>query len=178
MIRADMKAARAAWIAEGTTPKERAKRAESYFLVAVDVEGRRIDFRALHTTCGTWLDQVGIAPSVAKRVTGHASEQALEKYYHRATAQQTRRAIEALPSIDLRAMGTDDSSATPSSTPRNAGTKRCNAMQRNATKWMARREAVPDVSPCLARRNTKRREEMRGVAKARVTEFEPATSVL
>ena len=41
MIRADMESARAAWIVEGATPKERAKRAESYFLAAVDAEGRR-----------------------------------------------------------------------------------------------------------------------------------------
>ena len=42
MIRADMEAARATWIAEGATAKERAKRAESDFLADVDAEAREV----------------------------------------------------------------------------------------------------------------------------------------
>ena len=128
-----MEAARATWIAEGATAKERAKRAESYFLAAVDAEGRRIDFHALRTTCGTWLDQAGVAPSVAKRVTGHSNERTLMKHYHRATDQQTRRAIEALPSVDLRATGTDDPSAERQQyrQQRVHETVRCDASQRD-----------------------------------------------
>ena len=108
MIRSDLEAARAAWIAEGTIPEDRAKRAKSDFLAAVDSEGRRVDFHALRTTCGTWLEHAGVAPSIAKRVTGHASEQTLRRHYHRATLDQPRRAVEALPAVDLRATGTDD----------------------------------------------------------------------
>ncbi len=108
MLRADLGAARAVWIAEGATAEDRAKRAQGDFLAVVDAEARRIDFHALRTTCGTWLDQAGVALSVAKRVTGHTSERTLQRHYHRATDNQTRRAIEALPLVKLRATGTDD----------------------------------------------------------------------
>ena len=106
MLRADLEGARAAWIAEGPTAEDRAKRARDDFLAAVDAEGRRLDFHALRTTCATWLDQVGVAPSLAKRVTGHRSERVLSDSYHRQTERATRHAVEALPVVEMAATGT------------------------------------------------------------------------
>ena len=108
MLRKDLAAARASWIEAGPTPEDRAKRAESCFLADLDAEGRRIDFHALRTTCGSWLDQAGVAASIAKRITGHASEHTLQRHYHRSTREQARRAVEAMPDIPLRATGTED----------------------------------------------------------------------
>ncbi len=108
MIREDLAVARAAWIADGQTPEDRAKRAEATFLADQDEEGRRIDFHALRTTCGTWLDHAGVAPSIAKRVTGHRNERMLQHHYQRANDAQTRRAVEVLPEISLPATGTDE----------------------------------------------------------------------
>jgi len=57
LFRTDLEVARAAWIQEGSSAEERAKRAENDFLAALDAEGRRLDFHALRTTCGTLLDR-------------------------------------------------------------------------------------------------------------------------
>ena len=108
MLRVDLTTARAGWIAEGKTPEDRADRANSDFLADVDAEGRRLDFHALRTTCGTWLDQAGVEASTATKITGHSSERILRRHYHRSTQRQMREAIEALPDAQLRATGTDD----------------------------------------------------------------------
>ena len=87
MFRSDLAAARAVWIAEGAAAQDRAKPARSNFLTDVDAEGRRIDIHELRTTCGTWLDQAGVAPSVAERVTGHASDPQTDKTTRRGVAE-------------------------------------------------------------------------------------------
>ena len=96
LVREDLAAALASWIAEGPTPKERAKRASSDFLASEDTQGRRIDFHALRTTTATLLDQAGVASSVAATITGHKSEATLRKHYHRSTDTQRRLAVEAM----------------------------------------------------------------------------------
>jgi len=107
MLRADLMAARRVWIAEGQTAKERAKRAQSDFLAEQDAEERRIDFHALRTTCGTWLDVAGVSPRVAKRITGHSGERTLTRHYHRSNERQARAAVELLPVLPLlQATGT------------------------------------------------------------------------
>ena len=123
MVRADLEAARAAWIAAGATADERAKRASSDFLKAQDADGRRVDFHALRTTTGTWLDHAGVADSVARKITGHSSDTVLRRHYHRADVQQAREALEQLPELGvvaLRPTGTDtDSGALDRPTVRN-----------------------------------------------------------
>ena len=156
-LRADLEAARGAWIAEGATAEDRAKRARSDFLAPVDAEGRRLDFHALRTTCASWLDQVGVPPSVAKRVTGHSSEKILKDSYHRPTQRATRRAIDSLPLLEMRATGTDDANTDhqPKSQQRAHETVQARATRRDET----------DDSPQIAddRKSlpaTKKREEM------------------
>ncbi len=105
MIRADLSAARAAWIAEGGTAEERAERAGSAFLAEVDAEERRVDFHALRTTCASWLNHAGVADSIAQRITGHTQVTTLRKHYQRAGVDQVRQAVEAMPT--LRSTGTD-----------------------------------------------------------------------
>ena len=107
---------------------ERAKRAEVIFLTDQDEEGRRIYFHALRTTCGTWLDHAGVAPSIAKRVTGHRNEHTLQHHYQRANDAQTRRAVEVLPEIPLPTTGTDDHQQQPQQParePMQRGAARC-----------------------------------------------------
>lgn len=85
LLRADLTAARRAWIGEGTTAEDRAKRAASDFLGERDAEGRVIDFHALRTTCGSWPDRAGVAASVATRITGHADPRTLQRHDQRST---------------------------------------------------------------------------------------------
>jgi integrase len=99
MVRADLEAARAAWISAGPTPEDRSKRARSDFLAPVDAEGRRLDFHAMRTTCASWLDHAGVASSVAKRVTGHRNEKTLERHYQRSNFDQARRAVNSMPDL-------------------------------------------------------------------------------
>ena len=115
MLRADLAAARAAWIKEASTPKEAAKRAESDFLAEADAEGRRVDFHAFRTTCATWLEQAGVPASTIKRITGHASEKVLQQNYQRSNAAKVRLAVEVLPSLTVRstAPGRDNGQQDP-----------------------------------------------------------------
>ena len=113
MLRADLEAARGAWIADGADAGERAKRADSDYLAAEDHQGRSVDFHALRTTCATWLDAAGVSASLATRITGHADVATLQKHYHRADLAATRGAVELLPS--LAPTGTDG--PTPPPTP-------------------------------------------------------------
>ena len=104
MLRDDLAAARAAWIAEGANAEDRAKRAESDYLAAIDAEGRRIDFHALRTTCGSMLERAGVAASVAMKVTGHRTESVLRDHYHRANQSEVRAAVNAV-ALTRRAVG-------------------------------------------------------------------------
>jgi len=106
MLKADLAAARVAWIAEGDTAEERAGRAGSAFLAEQDAEGRKLDFHALRTTCASWLNAAGVSDAVAMRITGHTQAATLRRHYQRADMDAARRAVEALPV--LRATGTDD----------------------------------------------------------------------
>ncbi|MFW6337027.1 MAG: tyrosine-type recombinase/integrase, partial [Phycisphaeraceae bacterium] len=83
LLRDDLAAARAAWIAKAPTPEERHKRAESDFLAAEDSEGRRVDFHALRDTAATWLAKRGVPLTVVMAVTGHKNVSTLERHYLR-----------------------------------------------------------------------------------------------
>ena len=107
LLRADLEAARAGWIAEGADAEERARRADSAFLAETDAEGRRVDFHALRTTCGSWLDHAGVADSVAMKITGHTQVSTLRHHYQRAEMEQVRQALETLPELPVAATGTD-----------------------------------------------------------------------
>ena len=124
LLRADLAAARRAWVGEAATPHERARRQEDDFLPDLDAEGRRIGFHVLRTTTGSMLDQAGVAASVATKITGHASEAVLRKHYHRSTLRQARQAVEALPDFNpepLAATGTDHLTADLTAVDRDEG---------------------------------------------------------
>jgi len=116
MLRNDLAVARRTWIDEGATAEERARRHQSDFLAPVDAEGRKVDFHCLRTTGATWLDVGGVAPSIAKNVTGHRAESTLQRHYQHASRADTRRAVDVLPDIDptsAAATGTDDQADLP-----------------------------------------------------------------
>jgi hypothetical protein len=111
------------------TMAERADTGLRSITAPMDGEGRRFDLHALPTTLGSWLDAAAVPTSVARRITGHATEVVLRKHCQRATAEQTRRAVEALSLPGLAATGADGA-ATSSPTSRSA--KPCGPVQRGA----------------------------------------------
>jgi len=105
MIRADLKAARVAWLSEAADAESGKQRALSDFLSPEDHEGRRVDFHALRTTCASWLHHAGTVDSTAMRITGHTVSATLQNNYQRSNLEQTRAALAAamppLPTAEL-----------------------------------------------------------------------------
>ena len=74
MIRADLAAARKAWIAEATTdPEEYTRREQSDFLAAENHAGESLDFHSLRHTCGAWLAQSGAHLKTVQSVMRHST---------------------------------------------------------------------------------------------------------
>ena len=116
MWRADLDAARQAWITDATLLQEREKREKSSFLSYQDAAGRYADFHALRHTAGSLLAASGAHPKVAQSVMRHSSIELTMSRYSHVFAGQEADAVEALPDLDAapikqsaRATGTDDS---------------------------------------------------------------------
>ena len=74
MLRADLAAARATWLADAAdNPAEREKREKSFFLLAQNEEGEWLDFHSLRHTCGGWLTSQGVNPKVVQSIMRHSS---------------------------------------------------------------------------------------------------------
>jgi integrase len=96
IIRADLAAARAKWIADAHTVDERNKREASDFLKHVDSEDRVIDFHALRHTCGAWLAMAGIHAKQIQKIMRHSTiKLTLDTYGHLFPEMQTQ-ALSAL----------------------------------------------------------------------------------
>ena len=74
MLRADLAAARATWLADAAdNPAEIEKREKSFFLLAQNEEGEWLDFHSLRHTCGGWLTSQGVNPKVVQSIMRHSS---------------------------------------------------------------------------------------------------------
>ncbi len=74
MLRADLEAARRAWLkAVEHEPAERLRREQSDFLREVNHEGEILDFHALRHTCGGWLAMNGAHPKAVQAVMRHST---------------------------------------------------------------------------------------------------------
>ena len=81
MIRADVDAARAAWIADAATPEEQQEREQSNFLRYCDDRNRHLDFHALRHTRGVWLFQYhGAKPREVQDLMGLGSLALVDRY--------------------------------------------------------------------------------------------------
>jgi integrase len=97
VLRADIGAARDAWIEESKTNiDERNRREASDFLKAVDSEKRKVDFHALRYTCGAWLALGGIHAKQIQKMMRHSTIRlTLDTYGHLFPEQQDQ-ALEVL----------------------------------------------------------------------------------
>jgi integrase len=99
MLRADLAAARAAWLKAAESPDERAKRRKSSFLAAVDDAGRVVDFHGLRHTFITNLARSGVHPTVAQRLARHSDPKlTLMRYTHVELSEQ-QEALALLPNL-------------------------------------------------------------------------------
>ena len=73
MLRADLAAARAAWLKASQDADERQEREESDFLLETNHDGGRLDFHDLRHTCGAWLARAGVHPKVVQAIMRHST---------------------------------------------------------------------------------------------------------
>lgn len=88
MLRDDLAAARAAWIAAGAHAKERAAREASAFLRVRDDAGEVLDFHALRLTMGNWLRLRGAHLTQMQRAMRHSTPTLTANTYGRTTGEE------------------------------------------------------------------------------------------
>ncbi len=114
MLRADLEAARQAWIDEAVTAEQREQRQRSSFLAYRDEANRVVDFHALRHTTGSLLAASGVHPKTAQSLMRHSTiALTMDRYTHTLRGAD-RAAIATLPSLDpedrarQQRTGTDD----------------------------------------------------------------------
>ena len=121
MLRADLKAARAAWIKDAKTIAARKPRDESPTLRYETANGVA-DFHALRHTFITRLAQSGVHPKVAQELARHSTITLTMDRYSHVTLSALGDAVASLPAITttqqtLAATGTDDREIAPPARP-------------------------------------------------------------
>jgi integrase len=114
MLRADLQAARQAWVNEAP-PAERMNREQSDFLLAEDHDGRTLDFHSLRHTCGAWAAMGGASPKAVQTLMRHSSiTLTLDTYGHLLPdeASETVARMPEMQEIRLALTGTDSSLET------------------------------------------------------------------
>ncbi len=100
MFRADLEAARLAWIEDGKAPAEKKRRTKSTFLCYADEAGRVADFHALRHTFISNLARGGVHPKLAQDLARHSDVNlTLSRYSHTELEEQAS-AVASLPSLD------------------------------------------------------------------------------
>ncbi len=113
MLKADLGAARKAWLDGAQSPVERAAREQSTFCSYRDDAGRCADFHALRHTFISYLAAGGVHPKTAQQLARHSSiTLTMDRYTHVFRGDITG-ALDVLPGLDpvkevLRATGTTD----------------------------------------------------------------------
>lgn len=144
MMRADLEAARQAWLAEAPTETERARREASSFLVYRDDSGQVADFHALRHTFITNLARGGVSPKQAQMLARHSKiSLTMDRYTHTVIGEQSE-ALDALPDLSqpfrqqAQATGTEGRSQNNENLAlylaRN-GAEESDSVRRGAMKW-------------------------------------------
>ncbi len=112
MLRADLTAARRAWLKAAPTSADRAERERSSFLADVDEAGRVVDFHALRHSFITALARSGVHPKVAQQLARHSTITLTMDRYSHVEAGELSGAIANLPDLSAaresqQATGTD-----------------------------------------------------------------------
>ena len=112
MIRADLDAARRAWIDNaGDDAAERISREGSDFLRAEDHDGRTFDFHSLRHTCGAWAAMGGASPKALQTLMRHSTITLTLDTYGHLLPDEAAETVHRMPEIEpimLRLTGTDE----------------------------------------------------------------------
>jgi len=73
MIKADMLAARKAWIEELEDEEGQKQRSQTDFLAIENRAGETLDFHSLRHTCGAWLAMKGVHPKTIQSIMRHST---------------------------------------------------------------------------------------------------------
>ena len=114
MLRVDMEAARAEWLATFKHPQQRIEAGASDFLQPDDSEGERLDFHALRHTCASWLIHAGADVKTVQSVMRHSDIRLTMDIYGHLFPGKEADAIGLLGSVfaspqPLKATGTAES---------------------------------------------------------------------
>lgn len=119
VLRADLAAARKAWLRAAADAHDRLKREQSDFLSPTNHNGERLDFHALRHTCGAWLAIAGEHPKTIQTILRHSSITLTMDTYGHLLPGQDALAVARLPGLlddapqALRATGTLDAMPAP-----------------------------------------------------------------
>jgi len=115
MLRADLDAARSAWLDTFQNAQERIERDASDFLRSIDSEAARIDFHALRHTTASWLIRSGADIKTVQTIMRHSDiKLTLDRYGHLfpgAESDAVSRMRSAFTQQPKRATGTSDKTA-------------------------------------------------------------------
>jgi integrase len=124
MLRSDLKAARADWIAEATDAQERRRREESDFLRYRNAAGEVADFHSTRHTFISGIVAGGASVKVAQELARHSTPTLTIGRYSHTRLHDVAAALDSLPDLDaakpdnqpatLAATGTDGKQLTPS----------------------------------------------------------------
>ena len=119
MLRADLAAARAAWLKKAPTPQARAEWKQSDFLEYRNAAGRVADFHSLRHTFISNLAASGCHPKTAQALARHSTiTLTMDRYTHGVVGDEAA-ALAALPDLSVppaeaaRDTGTDGAGAAP-----------------------------------------------------------------
>jgi len=128
MIRADLAAARDAWLQESATAEDCYERFGTGFLTSRDTSGHVADFHALRHTFITRLARSGVTPAVAKSLARHSTIMLTMDHYTHTVIGEERAALDRLHTLTpptttpeaAKATGTYDSQAVAAETGQRA----------------------------------------------------------
>jgi len=145
MLRADLAAARSAWLDQtGSDAALRMQRESSDFLLAEDHDGRHVDFHALRHTCGAWAAVGGASPKAIQTLMRHSSITLTLDTYGHLLPDEAAATVAKMPTVasaPLQLTGTHDTagradmsvvSRHPAVGPATAG--RFDAIDRDSTR--------------------------------------------
>jgi integrase len=118
MVKADLAAAREAWMGKGKTPEEKKARQESSVLVFSDAADRVFDFHSLRHQYISNLAAAGVHPKIAQTLARHSTITLTMDRYTHVGLYDLAASVNSLPAVPvgvpgpeanvLKATGTDD----------------------------------------------------------------------
>ncbi len=99
VVKADLDAAREAWLATAPDAKARAEMGASDFLAYQDTNGQFADFHSFRHMTGSFLAKAGVSPKMAQSILRHSDYKLTMNLYSHAYQSDQVAAVERLPDL-------------------------------------------------------------------------------